>query len=410
MVHWRRISEPNLHPTGFLNGMEGSASSLPTDIQSILVTTSAQAITIPVALYKLENGKITKTAAHIDSRATICCIDLHLVQRIKWPLTKILKPMYARNTNGTHNTRGVIQYKARLSLWINQRETVQDFYVLDLGRKNNIILGYPWLTKHNPQINWKNGMVHLMWTPVPRYDEPEVEEQKYFLQYLGACQQHNLQLAAAICQQQKLRALGHKILGENHPSIRRLILSTSLAQATAKVKHKLPPQYAQFAKVFNEPKAGKLPSRWLFNYVINLKGTFIPKVAKAYPLNPKEIACKEFIDKHQKSGKIQKSQSPQASPFFLYKRRMRAFTLARTTNISINTWSRTITISAPLNFNPHQQTERSKVLLQDGYPVGVQHLNQGGRWKESGLHYPLWPLWTTRRLTCVPLAQVILLK
>ena len=53
-------------------------SLLPTDIQSVPVTTSAQAITIPVTLYKLENGKIAEAVALINNRATICCIYLHL--------------------------------------------------------------------------------------------------------------------------------------------------------------------------------------------------------------------------------------------------------------------------------------------------------------------------------------------
>ena len=48
----------------------------------------------------------------------------------------------------------------------------------------------------------------------------------------------------------------------------------------------------------------------------------MPKVAKAYPLNLKEMdACKEFIDEYLKSGKIRKSQSPQASPFFFVQKK-----------------------------------------------------------------------------------------
>ena len=44
-------------------------------------------------------------------------------------------------------------------------------------------------------------------------------------------------------------------------------------------------------------------------------------VAKAYPLNPKEMdTCKEFIDEHLKSSKIWKSQSPQAASFFIQKK------------------------------------------------------------------------------------------
>ena len=45
--------------------------------------------------------------------------------------------------------------------------------------------------------------------------------------------------------------------------------------------------------------------------------TFVPKVAKTYPMDPKEMeVCKEFIDENLKAGKIHKSQSLQASPFF----------------------------------------------------------------------------------------------
>ena len=59
-----------------------------------------------------------------------------------------------------------------------------------------------------------------------------------------------------------------------------------------------------------------------YNHAIDLKETFIPKVAKTYPMNLKEMdTCKEFIDKHLKSGKIRKSRSPQASPFFFVQKK-----------------------------------------------------------------------------------------
>ena len=51
--------------------------STPQNDKSVLVTTSRQSITIPVTLYKTENGKIAETTALVDSGATICCIDLH---------------------------------------------------------------------------------------------------------------------------------------------------------------------------------------------------------------------------------------------------------------------------------------------------------------------------------------------
>ena len=57
--------------------------------------------------------------------------------------------------------------------------------------------------------------------------------------------------------------------------------------------------------MFNNPKAGKLPFRRLFDHTIDLKDPFVPKVAKVYPLNPKEMdMSKEFTDEYLKSSKI----------------------------------------------------------------------------------------------------------
>ena len=193
---------------------------------------------------------------------------------------------------------------------------------MDLGKKNNIILGYPWLTRNNPTINWASGVVTLKGTPTPRYNDPQVVEQRYLLQYLGAAEQNNSELAAWIYTQQRNATTLQQVLGENHPHIWKLTLSMALTQATEKVEQKLPPQYTKYAKVFNEPGEGELPPRWSFDHGIDLKETSIPKVAMTYPMNPKEMeACKAFIDEHLKSGKIWKSQSPQASPFFFVQKK-----------------------------------------------------------------------------------------
>ena len=93
---------------GFLKGRKESALSTPTDYKSVLVTTSKQSITIPIILYKTENGKTAETTALVDSGATICCIDLHFVRRMKWPLQRLGKPIEARNADRTSNKGGMI--------------------------------------------------------------------------------------------------------------------------------------------------------------------------------------------------------------------------------------------------------------------------------------------------------------
>ncbi|KIK77558.1 hypothetical protein PAXRUDRAFT_166449, partial [Paxillus rubicundulus Ve08.2h10] len=100
---------------------------------------------------------------------------------------------------------------------------------------------------------------------------------------------------------------------------RKSTLATKLAQKdaeTQKEKHTLPPEFSEFAEVF-EKKATDYVPQLDFQTLIDLDDSFVPKVAKTYHLNPKEEeGCKEFIKEHLKTGKISPSQSPQAPPFF----------------------------------------------------------------------------------------------
>ena len=227
---------------------------------------------------------------------------------MKWPLLKLRRPIEAQNANGTSNKGGMIRYQVDLNLRIEDRNSLQCFFVMDLGNKNTVILGHPWLTKTNPLIDWMARTVRMRGTPVPRHDDPRILEQRYLLRYLHAMEKNNSELAARIYAQQRNAATLLRVLGKDHPHIRKLTLSTALAQATKRVEQKLPPQYAKYAKVFEAPKGRELPPRRPFDHGIELKETFIPKVAKSYPMNPKETeTCKAFIDELLKSGKIRKS-------------------------------------------------------------------------------------------------------
>ena len=212
-----------------------------------------------MTLYKTENRKIAETTALVDSGATIYCIDLHFVRRMKWPLQWLQKPIEARNANGTSNKGGMIRYQIDLNVSIEERNSLQRFFVMDLGNKNTVILGHPWLTRMNPLIDWTAGTVRMRGTPVPRHDDPRILEQRYLLRYLHAIEKDNSKLAARVYAQQRNAATLRRVLGKDHPHIRKLTLSTALAQATGRVEQKLPPQYTKYAKVFDEPGEGELP-------------------------------------------------------------------------------------------------------------------------------------------------------
>ena len=180
---------------------------------------------------------------------------------MKWPLLKLQRPIEARNADGTSNKGGMIRYQVDLNLRIEKRNSLQRFFVMDLGNKNTVILGHPWLTRTNHLIDWTAGTVRMRGTPVPRHDDLKILKQRYLLQYLHAIEKDNSELATRVYAQQRNAATLRRVLGEDHPHIRKLTLSTALAQAAGRVEQKLPPQYAKYTKVFDEPEGGELPPR-----------------------------------------------------------------------------------------------------------------------------------------------------
>jgi hypothetical protein len=58
--------------------------------------------------------------------------------------------------DGTKNKTGLITSFVILNLTINGKEMATELMVTGLG-KQKIILGFPWLNEHNPDIDWKTG-------------------------------------------------------------------------------------------------------------------------------------------------------------------------------------------------------------------------------------------------------------
>ena len=66
--------------------------------------------------------------------------------------------------DGTENKKGKITSFVDLELTINGQTNATRLLVTGLG-KQRIILGFPWLKKRNPNINWKTSDAHGKRTP-----------------------------------------------------------------------------------------------------------------------------------------------------------------------------------------------------------------------------------------------------
>ena len=113
---------------------------------------------IPLTVYSL--GKTVDSTALIDSGADDQFIDFKFVVRNKIPVHKLQKPLNVYNVDGTPNLLGQITHSANLSFSIAGMPFYERFLITTIGEEA-MILGLPWLRRHNPQINWITGLISL---------------------------------------------------------------------------------------------------------------------------------------------------------------------------------------------------------------------------------------------------------
>ena len=112
------------------------------------------ALTIPIELHSRQ-GKcsITKHAL-VDSGANTSFIHWKLIQQFNMKKEKLWTPLLVWNADDSINVHGQIMHKVLLAMKTGSHQEVITFYVSDLGH-DDLILGYTWLQKHSPLVDWR---------------------------------------------------------------------------------------------------------------------------------------------------------------------------------------------------------------------------------------------------------------
>src|SRR6266487_5352270 len=74
------------------------------------------------------------------------------------------RPVPVKNVDGSPNEAGSIKEVVDLVLRFKDHSERALFGVTNLG-KQNLILGFPWLHEHNPEVDWKTGEVKMSCCP-----------------------------------------------------------------------------------------------------------------------------------------------------------------------------------------------------------------------------------------------------
>ena len=114
----------------------------------------SNSLSISILIKDTKENKNVETLGLIDSGAGGKFINKNYIRNAGFKIQTLERPIIARNVDGTENKKGKITSFVDLELTINEKKMMTHLLITRLG-KQRIILGFPWLDEHNPDINWK---------------------------------------------------------------------------------------------------------------------------------------------------------------------------------------------------------------------------------------------------------------
>ena len=295
---------------------------------------------LPITLWVY--GKKVQVEALVDSGATATFINQSVVKSNNLVTDKLATPFHVINADGTTNQGGRITHSVNGYLEIGSHKSRNRILITDLGNKD-MIIGYSFLKRHNPEIDWASGEWRFTRCPdncalrarktkttQEEADELEFEEaiswddlldeigqvdqENPYINWLSTDDQDELEIAEVIADHTAKWDEGF----EDTPE-------------TTDWKQHVPKYLWEYGDVFSKQKSERMPARKAYDHAIDLEENApLPKPAKLYPLSPKEKnSLDEWINEELRKEYIQKSKSPVAAPVFFVRKKDQSLRLVQ---------------------------------------------------------------------------------
>ncbi|KAI2649034.1 Retrotransposon-derived protein PEG10 [Labeo rohita] len=229
-----------------------------------------KAFTLSVQI-STDNGLISLTAL-VDSGAALNLIHQDLIEKHHIKTIPCIPAIGISTVDNKLVDGGIKKQTTSLTMQIGlfHQENIS-LYVIN-SPKYEVILGFPWLAAHDPEISWHLGELKK-WSPF--------------------CCQH--------CFNQDLP----------HPC-----LTTSVESPENHPTPAIPACYHDLLEVFSKIRATQLPPHRPWDCAIDLLPNAMPPKSKVYPLTIQESkAMEEYIEEAMSNGFIRPSTSPNSREF-----------------------------------------------------------------------------------------------
>ncbi len=237
-----------------------------------------------------------------------------------------------------HNQDGEITHFTDLQVCTGADTKLLRFLLTNLG-KDEVILGYPWLTTFKPTIHWKDATLDKNFQPViisslnPKgvqvssaitEEEWEIENEDLdSVPYTAIWNVHTQAL-----EPWKGGWEASSELESTKVTLQKTTVASELAQLAADktirtYKEMVPKEYRKYRKVFSEEMSHRFPPPRTLDHAIDLL-LEAPKTidCKIYPMTQGEKeSLAKFIEEQLAKGYIRPSKSPYSSPFFFIKKK-----------------------------------------------------------------------------------------
>jgi hypothetical protein len=277
------------------------------DVYSVTIANiSRNSISVPINIGS--SKQTVKTL--IDSGAGGLFIDQNFAKN--FDINYLEEPVKAYNVDRTENKWGTINAYVNLEFTLGEQKFKEQFYVTGLG-KQRIILGFPWLHKYNPIIDWKKGEItfkpfRIDWRRLTEKGKRIQQKQQPKIEEVADDEEPKNWTTLPL----KENKMGVYIeLLETYLWIYKTNIATELAiEENSKKMDKTDEQlvlaeYHKYLDIFSEEKAHRFPESRPWDHKIEIKEGFEPKSFKNYNLTPAEqIKLDKFWKENLKKGYI----------------------------------------------------------------------------------------------------------